>query len=787
MAPSADREKAGEPSKPRRRPGRVPVSCAECRRLKLRCDRKVPCETCTKRGCAAICPNGSLATGKANNNKYVLANTEELHARIERMTRRIRELEHGLGSLQSTISDTPHPLLGEDRMDSEGLPATPVRTSNPESVPEPVEEEVIDSLGTLSIGPRGDTTFYGATARGEYLLQAARTAPVRSFFECTRLHERILSVPFPEAASNVDDEVRQMVIGHLPSLDEARALCDLFMVNATYLSSSVTRAELDAALETVYFSKATPDGVPASHLLGLLFVIMAIAKLFTTGANYSVDAHDYFVLSRVSLTFDSPIITTTVTSVQTMVRELEQSAHHGVADRLQCYMAQYLEMSDVSLIPTGCAKAWMYLGLAMKMAHSIGLHLKSARFRLSEAESERRSRVFWHLFTIDSWSSFTFGRPPSTAMNFIDSDLPKDEGHQLSDGTSAKSFPNWSYLFVQLLHQVMTTAFSAKLPQYSTILDLDRKLRDFHVPDYLRPQPSNASDPPSSFLDLKRWLVLSNKEWALLNIHRAYFAQAMRERPIDPLKHKYGLSVMALYRSAYRLVECCRSTMMTAPTIFFRSNLACSKVLSAAIVLCLLVCSAPASNLAAPALEVLDRACEIFQHDVELGSLLASENADAVRNLHRQAHEAMDKNEVPGRSPLSSDELDRLCGKTRVVTCAPSPAVDDQILSDYRALCGVSVSLSVSPSIPSFAFADVPSTSTSQYASSAGPAYPPQPRVQPQSQPMQEVSLTGVGSSMRSGSQTFQGAPPGFEFGQNGQGPYILDASWQDFAQQLGF
>ncbi|KAF8274307.1 hypothetical protein EI94DRAFT_1714116 [Lactarius quietus] len=55
------------PPRQRRKPGRVPVSCAECRRLKLRCDRKVPCETCTKRGCAAICPNGSLATGRTNN------------------------------------------------------------------------------------------------------------------------------------------------------------------------------------------------------------------------------------------------------------------------------------------------------------------------------------------------------------------------------------------------------------------------------------------------------------------------------------------------------------------------------------------------------------------------------------------------------------------------------------------------------------------------------------------------------------------------------------------------
>jgi hypothetical protein len=34
-------------------------------------------------------------------------------------------------------------------------------------------------------------------------------------------------------------------------------------------------------------------------------------------------------------------------------------------------MAQFLEMRDVGLIPTGQSKAWMYLGLASQMAHCV--------------------------------------------------------------------------------------------------------------------------------------------------------------------------------------------------------------------------------------------------------------------------------------------------------------------------------------------------------------------------------------------------------------------------------
>ena len=70
-----------EPAK-KRRHGATRLSCAECRRslqspfsflppflnilvfrLKLRCDRGIPCGSCVKRGCGAICPDGNYILG----------------------------------------------------------------------------------------------------------------------------------------------------------------------------------------------------------------------------------------------------------------------------------------------------------------------------------------------------------------------------------------------------------------------------------------------------------------------------------------------------------------------------------------------------------------------------------------------------------------------------------------------------------------------------------------------------------------------------------------------------
>lgn len=88
------------------------LSCAECRRLKLKCDKTVPCSSCKRRGCSAICPNGSLITGQGT--RFVLADTEKLHQKIAHMSDRIRQLEDALAILQSTVSKEPHPLLDRE-------------------------------------------------------------------------------------------------------------------------------------------------------------------------------------------------------------------------------------------------------------------------------------------------------------------------------------------------------------------------------------------------------------------------------------------------------------------------------------------------------------------------------------------------------------------------------------------------------------------------------------------------------------------------------------------------
>jgi hypothetical protein len=67
------------------------------------------------------------------------------------------------------------------------------------------------------------------------------------------------------------------------------------------------------------YRRADPE--PATHHLSLLFIVLALSRLLYGEDNYTVESQDYFALSRVALTLDSPVTTTTVTAVQAIVRD----------------------------------------------------------------------------------------------------------------------------------------------------------------------------------------------------------------------------------------------------------------------------------------------------------------------------------------------------------------------------------------------------------------------------------------------------------------------------------
>ncbi|EED78792.1 predicted protein [Postia placenta Mad-698-R] len=152
------------------------ISCAECRRLKLKCDKTVPCSSCKRRGCSSICPNGSLTTGQGT--RFILADTDRLHRKIAEMSDRIRQLEDALAILQSSVTRDLHPLLVQDLLKiKSGLELHSaahlqgrVAHSDDDGEQGDEESQYIDAFGTLAVRDDGAAMFYGRSAGSESLL-----------------------------------------------------------------------------------------------------------------------------------------------------------------------------------------------------------------------------------------------------------------------------------------------------------------------------------------------------------------------------------------------------------------------------------------------------------------------------------------------------------------------------------------------------------------------------------------------------------------------------------------
>jgi hypothetical protein len=123
---------------------------------------------------AAICPEGTLVTGKGS--RFILSGKEELLDRIDTLTERVRALEQGLDNAwREGHPNDEHPLLSKDfRL---------IATNGQRSSNRFEEEDLVEAMeappnlasavkGTLSIMGEtyNSTKYYGVTARTEVCL-----------------------------------------------------------------------------------------------------------------------------------------------------------------------------------------------------------------------------------------------------------------------------------------------------------------------------------------------------------------------------------------------------------------------------------------------------------------------------------------------------------------------------------------------------------------------------------------------------------------------------------------
>ncbi|KAL1940728.1 hypothetical protein VTO73DRAFT_7769 [Trametes versicolor] len=651
------------------------VSCAECRRLKLKCDKKLPCGSCVRRGCTSICPNGSLSAGQGT--RFILADTDQLHRKISEMSERIRQLEDALAIFQAGISHERHPLLRDELLTIKFGPE--VRRTVDEEHSRDLLSSSIDALGTLTVGEHGESKYFGRSAGSETLISVSTTSDPDEEVEAVPSFEAELAnvaIAFPLAiVDEGTDALLEKLEAHLPPQPRAWALCETYLEHTTWWCRPVKRDELiDDILVPIYNCLKDPsknayhrdagdDDGRCPHLLAVLYFVFAVGALLDlTLQPCSAEAELYYRLGRSALSlrsvFDSPELET----VQALVI---MTKYHSL-----CTQRYSIE------------SAWRIASLASKIGQSVGLHRDSALWKLDDKHVQRRRNLFWEMFTLEMMHCMTLGRPPSLSFQHIDCELPDDDEAVVGDdGSDLRGMWAFKHSFTRDIYAgVIDGMLSAKPPSYAQVLEYDRKIRQTSLPNvrlYLRPDEANYSNPA---VVCKSFFLSHFRSITMIHIHRTFFAQALLDNPSNPLSSPYAPSFLAANRCASILLRSFLHHWNRSPEICSRFWGMWTHAFSAAIILGSTVTRSPSATMAPSALTDLDLAVDFFERGAAM-SPRARQALPILRNLKDRALKAFNEYRnrhmspsldiqlhIGGPEDQFQDELAIFGGQTRVLT-----------------------------------------------------------------------------------------------------------------------
>ncbi|KAG6889813.1 hypothetical protein C0992_003928 [Termitomyces sp. T32_za158] len=565
-----------------------------------------------KRGCAEICPEGVLVSGKGT--RFILANTEQLHAKIHEMSERIRNLEEALEQCRCT--PTSHPLLTSELLtikSTMGLyggtqagtdtPITNASNSQAYShsqlngsvytngrATEETEDRKLDI--ELTMTPSSVAMMSEDSHNGGLTFHASSFDNHNELFqEVVRLSQ---CYPLPDNVSPEPNlKMREYIRSQLPSRAEADHLWDQALQNALWQYNPHPSETFYPNLAHHCYTVPTPDLSP--RRLALLFMILAVGCLVDLSHRLpdSPDAERYHQFARASLCEIPVMEETNVETITALFYEI-------------WYLLVFSDKKKAA------GYAWGLMGLTAKLAQSIGLHRNSAGgVKGIPEEVEKRRSLFWELLYLDARLSLSLGRPPSLCIQYMDCPRPSyepDPGCDTSE--SLHYYQEWKHsCYTECLAPVLDVVSQPSL-DYGIVVDLDTKIRDFSFP----PPLTTGNMSRSRSLQMQKASLSIALEAVLLQLHRSFFTRAL-SGPEESFnrRHKYAPSVVAVFLSASRMIATVQDLYHREPQLTARILGYWSNAFSAAVALCLLVSRAPFTCLSPAALQELERARMLFK------------------------------------------------------------------------------------------------------------------------------------------------------------------------------
>ncbi|TDL18164.1 hypothetical protein BD410DRAFT_753452 [Rickenella mellea] len=563
------------------------MACLDCTRLKIKCDKKIPCSSCVRRGFSHLCPNSSLDS----RDRPPPTDSEALRVKLLELSERNRQLENALKAATADLP-TKHPLLSDEVSSTKRRP-----TVNDGAGPVMKQErDLIDDFGTLTISNDGASRFLGRTGGGESQMMSDLLVG-HDFPSPIESNGHPVSTRSHRNAGNIRQAEERM-----PLYERATALCETYLQQASWFFRLVRRPQLiDELLIPIYkrMESSTPlpsnDDVLYRHKLALLLSAFAMGALWDlTLPPYNDEAHTYYLLSCSLVDLESAAECPSLAIVQVLCTLCTYCTQSGRIHSMDRPLAM--------------------LGYVSTLAASV--HRDPARWKLDTKVVQQRREVFWQLFVVLNWQGIKSGRPLNFTLPFIDTEMPDDFEQALSsDGRIQEG--GWRYMYTyskEILYELNALSNKVGPVKYSDIIELDRKIHEFGVPDHLQARPTEYSwENDGPYTVMQRFLINSCHNTTFIELHRNYFAKALLECPSDPLSSQYASSFMSTYRASMTVLRNLREHFDVCPDFVGRVLVAWIHAFSALVVLGAVVIRGPTSSVAPAAMIELTLGVGLFE------------------------------------------------------------------------------------------------------------------------------------------------------------------------------
>ncbi|OTB01197.1 hypothetical protein M426DRAFT_323706 [Hypoxylon sp. CI-4A] len=412
-----------QPLKPRQKRSQVSRACDWCRVHRIKCDNHLPCSNCRKRG------------GQCSQGEVEVRTLPHAYRKIERLEKRVRELEQELENERST----KRPRTGLE---------TPRTT--PRSLDSPALSSGLDRDNVLTPASRNEGNSERHRLRGGVHVRATRSEQetwygpsslfyfirrVNAFLNSSLPETRPINRMLPDSANkpsngptpnpgSTEEQTQQETPAEggdsVANTDYLTPTQEEYFISLFWQSYHTSVLILDEVAFKEHYQSLWRTSTRTRKPSALVDIVVAICMQYgmalqpgagqasSTGTSLKTDSNDTTLAGR--------------SYYQRCQRLLGSELECPTIMTIQCHI-----LSTVYL----CAGAFPNMAdstctLAVRTAYMLGLHLEPPP-ELPQKERELRKRLWWTLYVLDSKTSMKLGRPFLQDLADSTCSLPGDD------------------------------------------------------------------------------------------------------------------------------------------------------------------------------------------------------------------------------------------------------------------------------------------------------------------------------------------------------------------------